>query len=100
MPLQKNQILTVSEGHLRFAEADEPLDRKIVIVETRITNTVIDPIHLQFDFVAYRDLTRQDSCTELSIIARGCGITEHLGAQLRFFRFLDALAPADTALSR
>jgi hypothetical protein len=55
--VQKDQILTVSESHLRFAEADETLDRKIVIVETRITNAVIDPIHLQFDFVTYRNLT-------------------------------------------
>ena len=74
---EQAKIGSVSEGHLRFREADESLHSVAIVIKTGIANPIIDPVHLHLDLLADRDSAGEDIVSELCVISRGSGIRQH-----------------------
>jgi len=62
------QIGAVRQGQLRFAVFDPALHSLVIVIDARVGDQVIDPVHLHGDFLAHRDLAPNYGITKHAVV--------------------------------
>ena len=64
------KVATVRQCKFVLTEEDESLNSFLIVVVMRAVNQRINTIHLHRDFPVYRNITTNDSFTELAVVVR------------------------------
>src|SRR5262245_16249992 len=66
--IKQVEIATIGEGELILAVANEPFNGGVVVVEVRIGDQIVYPVHLHGDFPVYRNFTPKNRRSEQTIV--------------------------------
>ena len=72
--VQEMEISAIGQCQLALAIPDPALDRLVVIVDSRIGDELVDPVHLHGDLFADRDLASDYGVTKRAVILWNGGV--------------------------
>src|SRR5690606_3401339 len=72
--IEKFEVRPISESQLILAILDESFNSRIVVIEIRIGDELIDEVHLHCDFLVHGNVATNHGLTKLTVIHRNCTI--------------------------